>query len=169
MKYGHGMRIFQKSITKFLQLDVIRLISVVVMLLAFENFKLGLVLTKVKTFHWVFTQTLWTFFAIIIWIICVEIFTNFLKLGPKYLIYRCFSLKVFSSLSNQILRSRCNTPKRLTSWWGAFVWQWKLACSLLTAVFLRANQTEFYGSNWVDIVNVLIFEIMQLLSRLMAN
>ena len=46
----------------------------------------------------------------------MEILTNFLKLGLKYLIYRRFF--VLSSLSNQIFCSRCNTSKRVTSWRG---------------------------------------------------
>ena len=39
----------------FLRCDVTRLLNVVVMILAFETFNLGSVLTKIKTF--IFTQT----------------------------------------------------------------------------------------------------------------
>ena len=51
IKYGHGMRIFQAFIKKFfLRCDVTRLLSVVVMVLAFETFNVDSVLTKIKTF-----------------------------------------------------------------------------------------------------------------------
>ena len=52
VKYGHGMHIFQAFVENFfLQCDVTRLLSVVVMLLAFKTFNVGSVLTKIKTFY----------------------------------------------------------------------------------------------------------------------
>ena len=51
-RYAYFSGIYKEN---FLRCDVTRLLSVMVMVLAFETFNLGSVLTKIKTF--IFTQT----------------------------------------------------------------------------------------------------------------
>ena len=72
----------------FVRCDVTRLLSVVVMLLAFEPFNLDSVHIKIKPFY--FYTKVKHFFTINFGIFCLEIFTKFLKLGLKYLINRRF-------------------------------------------------------------------------------
>ena len=55
-----------------------------VMLLAFNTFNLGSVLTKIKNFY--FYTNVINLFAINFGIFCLKIITKFLKLGLKYLL-----------------------------------------------------------------------------------
>ena len=74
-------------------MDVTRLLSVVVMLLAFETFRTDTVLTKIKTFY--FYTNVVNFFEINFGIFCLEIFTKISNtIGLKYLINRRYSVSV---------------------------------------------------------------------------
>ena len=86
------MRIFQPFIINFFWCDVTRLLSVVIMLLAFKAFNLSSVLNKIKTLN--FYTNVINFFEINFGIYCLKIFTKFLKVGLKYLINRRFSFGV---------------------------------------------------------------------------
>ena len=94
IKYRQGMRIFQAFVNNFfLRCGVTRLLKVVLVLLAFKNFNLGSVLTKIKTFYF-YTRVI-NFFCNQFWdLFFLEVFTKLLKLGLKYLINGRFSSSV---------------------------------------------------------------------------
>ena len=96
MDFGHGIRIFQAFIKKFFCGVTSQgcLVLVVVMLLSFETFNLGLVYTKIKTLN--FYSNVINFFCNQFWDQFFGNFTKFLKLDLKYLINQRFFFFAFS-------------------------------------------------------------------------
>ena len=125
----------------FLRCDVTRLHSVVVMLLTFETFNMGSVLTKLNFFC--FYTNVVNFFAIIFVILCLEDFTKFLKLGLKF-------LSTFKLFLSAIIR------RSVQEVGGAHLFGNKRLYIAYNYRIFAIKSTKFYRSNSVD---VLIFEI----------